>query len=86
MMFRLKRKAQNIGGEKMGITLKAARINANLNQNEAAKLIGVTTETLSNWERGKSFPDVPKIMKIEETYKLSYSDIIFLPSNFDLTE
>lgn len=65
----------------MGITLKAARINKNLTQKEAATLIGVTVDTLSNYERGKSFPDVPIISKIEEVYGFPYSDIIFLPQN-----
>ena len=65
----------------MGITLKAARINKNLTQKEAASLIGVTEDTLSNYERGKSFPDVPIIKKIEEVYGFPYCDIIFLPQN-----
>lgn len=65
----------------MPITLKAARANKNLTQSEAAKLIGVTVDTLSNYERGKSYPDVPIIKKMEQVYGLSYSDLIFLPSN-----
>lgn len=65
----------------MPITLKAARANKNLTQIEAAKLIGVTVETLSNYERGKSYPDVPIIKKMEQVYGLSYSDLIFLPTN-----
>lgn len=66
----------------MAITLKSARVNKNLTQAQAAALIGVTTDTLSNYERGKSFPDVPVIMKIEEVYGVSYSDLIFLPTNY----
>jgi len=65
----------------MPITLKAARANKNLTQIEAAKLIGITVDTLSNYERGKSYPDVPIIKKMEQVYDLSYSDLIFLPSN-----
>ena len=38
----------------MKITLKSARVNANLTQLEAAKRLGVTRETLSNWETGDS--------------------------------
>lgn len=63
----------------MSITLKAARVNANLKQEEAAKRIGITTDTLRNWEKAKTFPDVLQIKKIEELYNVSYSDIIFLP-------
>lgn len=63
----------------MAITLKAARINKNLSQKEAASKIGISVETLMNYEKGASFPNVPIIKKIEETYGLQYSDINFLP-------
>lgn len=65
----------------MGITLKAARVNKNLTQREAAKRIGVSEETLSLWERFKAFPNIKHIPKIESVYDVSYNDIIFLPSN-----
>lgn len=69
----------------MPITLKSARVNKNLTQAAAAKLIGVTVDTLSNYERGKSYPDVPIIKKMEEVYEVSYSDLIFLPKDYGLT-
>lgn len=65
----------------MAMTLKAARINVNLKQEDAAKALGITQDTLSNWENGKTFPNVPQIKKIEELYGLPYSEIIFLVNN-----
>ncbi|PAV38259.1 transcriptional regulator [Megasphaera sp. ASD88] len=62
----------------MAITLKAARVNKNLTQKEAAALIGISVETLVNYEKGLSFPNVPIIKRIENVYGLQYSDIIFL--------
>lgn len=62
----------------MTMTLKAARINKKLTQKEAAFLIGITACTLSNYERGVSFPDVPTIKKIEQVYGVEYKDLIFL--------
>lgn len=41
----------------MKVTLKAARVNTQMNQKVAAEVIGVTRATISNWERSKSFPD-----------------------------
>lgn len=41
----------------MQITLKAARVNAGLSQAEAAKKIGVNTQTVARWECGKN--DIP---------------------------
>jgi len=63
----------------MKITLKAARINAGYTQTEAASQIGVTRDTVGNWERGKSFPDAAQIRKLEQLYGTSYDEIIFLP-------
>lgn len=63
----------------MKVSLKAARINARLTQKEAATLIGVTVDTIGNWERGKSYPDALKIKSIEEVYHICYDDLIFLP-------
>lgn len=65
----------------MGLTLKAARVNKNLTQSQAARLIGVTADTLGRYERGLSFPDVPIIKKIESVYEVPYSELIFLPRN-----
>lgn len=62
----------------MAMTLKAARINKKLTQKEAAFLIGINACTLSNYERGLSFPDVPTIKKMELVYEVEYKDLIFL--------
>lgn len=63
----------------MQMTLKAIRINKQLSQDEAAKLIGISSDTLSNYERGKSFPDIPVLKKIEEVYETKYDNINFFP-------
>lgn len=61
------------------MTLKAARVNAGLSQKEAASKIGVTSDTLGNWERGKSYPNAINIKQIETVYSVKYDNIIFLP-------
>ena len=60
------------------LTLKSVRALRGYTQVEAAKLIGISPDTLSNYERGKSYPDIPILKKIEEVYQISYNDIIFL--------
>lgn len=67
----------------MPMTLKSARVNKGLTQAQAAEKIGVTVDTLSNYERGKSFPDVPIIQRIEIVYGVPYSELIFLPTITD---
>lgn len=64
----------------MAITLKAARINAGLTQEQAAKIIDVSADTIRKWERAKSFPNVLQIRRIENAYGVAYNDIIFLRS------
>ena len=61
----------------MKITLKAARANKNLTLAEAAKLIGIDTKTLWNYEKTNTYPEVPVIKKIEEVYGLDFKDINF---------
>ncbi len=70
----------------MRLSLKTARELKGLKQSEAAKMIGVSTDTLGNYERGKSYPDIPILRKIEEVYGVSYNMLIFLPLDFGLTE
>lgn len=61
----------------MSITLKAARINKGLNQEQASKLLGISKCTLGHYERGKTNPNAKMIKKIEELYDIKYSNIIF---------
>lgn len=69
----------------MRVSLELARELNGLKQSEAAQKIGVSTDTLGNYERGKSYPDIPILKKIEKLYKLPYSRIIFLPLDYDKT-
>lgn len=64
----------------MTITLKAARVNKGLTQLEAAKLLNVSKDTVGNWEKGKSYPNLKNIKEIEKVYDVSYDDLIFLPN------
>lgn len=61
----------------MSITLKAARVNKQMTQIEAAEKLGIAVDTLRQYESGKTFPDVPMIRKIEDLYCVSYNDINF---------
>lgn len=68
----------------MALTLKAARVNAGLTQNEAAKLIGISKTTLCKWENFITFPTVDFLPLIEKAYSIKYDDITFLPSDSTL--
>lgn len=67
------------------ITLEAARVNAGYSQKEAAKKLGVSNVTLSNWERGVSMPKANQIIAICDLYRVPYDMLIFLPSRLTLS-
>lgn len=60
------------------ITLAAARINAGMTQEEAAKAVGVSKWTIINWEKGRNSPKYSQMVKLCEIYKMPL-DAIFLP-------
>ena len=61
------------------MTLKTARNRLGLI--EASKILGISVDTLGNYERGKSYPDIPVLKKIEELYQVTYDQLIFLNLN-----
>lgn len=61
----------------MKYTLKAIRINKGDTQEEAAKGIGISVETLANYEKGNTYPDIPILKRIEEYYNIKYDEINF---------
>ena len=67
------------------MSLQMWRKQLNITQEAAAKGIGISVDTLSNYERGKTYPDIPVLRKIEKFYGIVYDDIIFLPIDYDLT-
>lgn len=71
--------------EVVKMSLADARRRAHLTQKEAAREIGISVETLGNYERGLKFPDVPKLKRIEKIYGVTYNQLIFLPEDYGLT-
>ena len=69
--------------ESSQLPLKTIRELKGYTQAEAAKLLGISKDTLSNYERGKSYPDIPILRKIENLYQVKYEQIIFLPLDYD---
>ena len=61
--------------EKM--TLRALRVNKFYTQKVAAEKLGVSEKTLSNWEKGISFPNQKQIETICSVYGTSYDYINF---------
>lgn len=70
-----------LGGDYLSdirISIKAARVNSEMNQIEFAREIGVSLSTVTNWERGKTEPDASQLRKISEISGIPM-DFIFIP-------
>ena len=61
----------------MKVSWAAARVNAGLFQTEVADKIGVSVNTLIDWEKYRKAPDVVQAQKLCELYKCSMEDISF---------
>lgn len=58
------------------LTLEAARVNAGYKQSEAAKKLGITQSTLSNWENNSTKLSYIDAVKIGEVYGVE-PDMLF---------
>lgn len=59
------------------ISLKAARVNAKLNLIPAAKLLGISKDTLIKWEKNSGLVNPLWQKKIAEIYKIPVDAIFF---------
>lgn len=59
----------------IGKKLKDARTNSGLTQESIAEAIGVSRQTISNWENEKSFPDIMSVIKLSDLYSSSFEFI-----------
>ena len=60
------------------IRLAAARVNAGMTQGDVAKRLGISKQTIVNWEKGRNAPGIPEIEMLARIYKIP-QDNIFLP-------
>ena len=64
--------------EKLRISLAAARVNAGLTQEDVAKELCISKQTVINWEKGRTIPGVPEIEALARIYGIPQENI-FLP-------
>ena len=55
--------------------IKDARLKRSMKQEEAAELVGVTVQTYSKWENGKTEPKASQVAKLSEILGVSTSEI-----------
>lgn len=60
----------------IGVKIKNARIKANLTQEQAAETLGVSRQTISNWENEKTYPDIVSVVKMSDLYDISLDRLL----------
>lgn len=62
--------------ENIGVKIKLLREQNKMTQHELANRLNVTRQAVSNWERGKTTPDIDSIQIISEIFAVSIDEII----------
>ena len=55
----------------IGSKIKEARMKIEMTQEQVAETLGVSRQTISNWETGKSYPDIVSVIKMSDLYEVS---------------
>ena len=60
----------------IGKRIQEARLNAKLTQENAAEALGVSRQTISNWENEKTYPDIVSVVKMSDLYSVSLDRLL----------
>lgn len=60
----------------IGSKLKNARNEKGITQEQAAELLDVSRQTISNWENNKSYPDIISVIKMSDIYSISLDHLL----------
>ena len=66
MKFMLGGKRVDIGGK-----INKSRTDAKITQEQAAQALGISRQTISNWENERSYPDIVSVLKMSDLYSVS---------------
>lgn len=60
----------------IGSKIRSARTGAGLTQEKAAEALGVSRQTISNWENGRTYPDIVSVIKMSDLYQVSLDHLL----------
>jgi len=60
----------------IGSRIRQSRTEAQLTQEQAAEELGVSRQTVSNWETGKSYPDIVSVLRMSDLYRVSLDRLL----------
>lgn len=56
--------------------IKRLRLEKELTQETLSEFLGVTSQSVSNWERGESYPDITMLPEIADFFKVSVDELL----------
>lgn len=60
----------------IGKKLQMARMKTNLTQEQVAEVLGVSRQTISNWENEKNYPDIRSVITLSDLYHVSLDELL----------
>jgi transcriptional regulator with XRE-family HTH domain len=60
----------------LGEKIKMKRMAASLTQQDLADDLFVSRQTISNWELGKSYPDIDSLIRLSDQFSISLDDLL----------
>ena len=69
----------------MKISLRAARVNAGLTQDEVAKALNKSKSTIVSYEKGRTSPDITTGQALARLYKVSIENLNFFDQDCTLS-
>ncbi|GAF40823.1 hypothetical protein FC83_GL001450 [Agrilactobacillus composti DSM 18527 = JCM 14202] len=60
----------------IGKRLQERRNELAMTQDFVADQLGVSRQTVSNWENGRSYPDIERVLQLSELYHLSLDNLL----------
>lgn len=60
----------------IGTKIANARLKAGLTQERVAEELGVSRQTISNWENEKTYPDIKSVIKMSDLYHVSLDHLL----------
>lgn len=55
----------------IGSKIRKSRTESGFTQEQAAEALGISRQTISNWENEKSYPDIISVLKMSDLYNVS---------------
>lgn len=60
----------------IGQKLRQARLDSGLTQESVAERVGVSRQTVSNWENNRSYPDIASVIALSDLYSLTLDELL----------